>query len=100
MIQGGSFYVALTRVREGKHVFLKSVEPSYVYYNINVEEKIAAIRKFKPYRFKKKYLSEKYLKMKRKLSLDILKSEVLLKAIMQSILNDKNFFKFFFFSSF
>ena len=56
MIQWGSFYDALTRVREGKTVCLKSFDPSYITFNRKVEEKIAAMRKFKAYQFKKKYL--------------------------------------------
>ena len=58
-IQWGSFYVALTRVKEGKNVYLKTFEESYITFNIKVENKIAAMREQKQYRFKKIYLSEK-----------------------------------------
>jgi hypothetical protein len=54
----GSFYVALTRVREGKKVFLKSFEKSYIVVNEKIEEKISAMRKFNSYQFKKIYLDE------------------------------------------
>ena len=54
----GSFYVALTRVREGCKVFLKSFERSYIQFNPGVEEKVNAMRKFQPYLFKKVYLDE------------------------------------------
>ena len=57
-IQTGSFYVALTRVKEGKDVYLKSFEESYITYNARVEEKIESMRKFKPYIFKKIYISD------------------------------------------
>ena len=58
LIQWGSFYVALTRVKEGKKVFLKCFEESYITYNKKVEEKIAEMRKFKSYKFKKIYLMD------------------------------------------
>ena len=57
-IQSGSFYVALTRVKEGKDVYLKSFSESFITFNERVEDKIEAMRKFKPYRFKKLYLSD------------------------------------------
>ena len=57
-IQSGSFYVALTRVKEGKDVYLKSFSESFITFNERVEEKIEAMRKFKPYRFRKVYLSD------------------------------------------
>ena len=52
----GSFYVALTRVKEGKSVFLKSFQESYITVNKKVEQKIEAMRKYKPYIFKKIYV--------------------------------------------
>ena len=55
----GSFYVALTRVREGCKVFLKSFDRSYIQVNKSIEEKVNAMRKFRPYIFKKIYLDEK-----------------------------------------
>ena len=42
----GSFYVALTRVREGCKVFLKSFDRSYIQVNKAIEEKVNAMRKF------------------------------------------------------
>ena len=45
----GSFYVALTRVKEGKSVFLKSFSETYITYNKRVEEKIRAMRELKKY---------------------------------------------------
>ena len=57
-IQTGSFYVALTRVKQGKDVYLKSFSENYITVNEKVEEKITAMRKFKPYRFKKTYVSD------------------------------------------
>ena len=54
----GILLVALTRVKEGKKVFLKCFEESYITYNKKVEEKIAEMRKFKSYKFKKIYLMD------------------------------------------
>ena len=54
----GSFYVALTRVREGRNVFLRSFDKSYIEVNEKIEEKISAMRKFSSYKFKKIYLDE------------------------------------------
>ena len=54
----GSFYVALTRVRCGKNVFLRSFDKSYIIANEKIEEKINAMRKFSPYKFKKIYIDE------------------------------------------
>ena len=55
----GSFYVALTRVREGKSVFLRGFDPSYIQVNPLIQAKIDAMIKFRPYVFKKTYLDEK-----------------------------------------
>ena len=54
----GSFYVALTRVREGCKVFLKGFDQSYILANKDIEEKVNAMRKFRPYLMKKIYLDE------------------------------------------
>jgi ATP-dependent exoDNAse (exonuclease V) alpha subunit len=43
-IPWGSFYVALTRVKEGKNVFLKTFDEKQITFNIKVENKIAAMR--------------------------------------------------------
>ena len=55
----GSFYVALTRVKDGNKVFLKSFEKSYIQMNKSIEEKIEAMKKFRSYQFKKIYLDDK-----------------------------------------
>ena len=52
----GSFYVSLTRVKEGKNVFLKSFEEKYITTNKRVEEKIKSMRVHKTYNFKKIYI--------------------------------------------
>ena len=54
----GSFYVALTRVREGRNVFLRSFDKSYIEVNEKIENKISAMRKFNSHKFKKIYLDE------------------------------------------
>ena len=59
----GSFYVALTRVREGSKVFLKSFDRSYIMVNKRIEETIDAMIKFRSYVFKKIYLDEKIFRL-------------------------------------
>ena len=54
----GSFYVALTRVREGNKVFLKSFDKSYIQVNKTIEEKIEAMKKFRSYQYKKVYVDD------------------------------------------
>ena len=58
VIQWGSFYVALTRVREGKHVFLKCFEKNFITFNRKVEEKIEFMKQFRKYQFKKRYVDD------------------------------------------
>ena len=58
-ICNGSFYVAITRVREGCKLFLRSFETSFIAVNEKIEEKVNAMRKFDYYRMKKYYLEEK-----------------------------------------
>ena len=57
-ICGGSFYVALTRVKEGAKVFLKSFDESYIKVDERIEEKIAAMRLHNEYEFKKVFLND------------------------------------------
>ena len=57
-LQFGSFYVALTRVRNGQHVFLKSFDKSYIVENKNIATKLEAFKKFNYYKPKKVYLDE------------------------------------------
>ena len=45
-------------MKQGKDVFLKSFDKKYITFNKRVEEKIEAMRKFKPYNFKKFYLAQ------------------------------------------
>ena len=54
----GSFYVALTRVKEGSKVFLKSFEKSYIKVDKSIKSKIEAMKLCRPYKFKKIYLDE------------------------------------------
>ena len=57
-LQFGSFYVALTRVRNGNHVFLKGFDKSYIVENKNIATKLDAFKKFNCYKPKKVYLDE------------------------------------------
>ena len=59
----GSFYVALTRVREGKKVFLRSFDKSFIKVNQSIEEKVDAMKKYRKYIFKKIYLDDKIFKV-------------------------------------
>ena len=59
----GSFYVSLTRVREGCKVFLKSFDRSYIQVNKKIEEKVDAMIKYRSYIFKKIYLDQKIFKI-------------------------------------
>ena len=52
----------MTRVREGSKVFLKSFDKSYIQVNKSIENKIEAMKKLRPYRFKKIYLDDKIFK--------------------------------------
>ena len=53
-IAPGSFYVAVSRVKEGKKLSLRDFQPSYVRASKEVEDKIAEMRSQKPYIFFKK----------------------------------------------
>ena len=51
-----------SRVKEGKKGYLKSFQETYITFNEKVEKKIAEMRKFKAYRSKKVYVSDKIFK--------------------------------------
>ena len=61
----GSFYVALTRVREGKKVFLRSFDRSYIKVDKKLKEKIEYMMKYQAYHFKKIFLDDQIFKFKR-----------------------------------
>ena len=82
----GSFYVALTRVREGTKVFLKSYDKSYIQVNKKIEDKINAMIKYRSYKFKKIYLDEKiFSKRTLRSKLDISTSLVFKMVAMENI---------------
>ena len=58
-ICAGSFYVAISRVRESRCLFLKSFDPSYIQVNQSIQEKMDAMLKFRRYEFKKIYIEDK-----------------------------------------
>ena len=64
-IAPGSFYVAMTRVKEGDKLFLRDFKPSYIRSLKDVEEKIEEMRKEKPYTFFKHYLHKPCFKKDR-----------------------------------
>ena len=57
-ISAGSFYTALSRVKNGESVYLKSFEPHFIKANPAVESKLRAMETFSPYITKKIYLEE------------------------------------------
>ena len=61
-VVAGSFYVAMTRVRIGKDLYLKSFDVSYIQVNPKVEEKVNAMIDHRQYKFKKIYLSDEVFK--------------------------------------
>ena len=54
----GSFYVAITRVRDSRTLFLRDFHPGYVKASKEVNDKIKQMQKEKPYKLFKKYLHE------------------------------------------
>ena len=54
----GSFYVALTRVRNGSSFYLKDFKPEYIQANPDVERKLLSMTTFSSYNFKKIYLDK------------------------------------------
>ena len=54
----GGFYVAISRVREGRNLYLKSFDPSYIQVNHRIVEIVNAMIKQSPYQFKKIYLDD------------------------------------------
>ena len=58
----GGFYVAITRVRNGQGLFLRDFDKSYVKVADEVNNKIAEMRKDRPYSFFKLNLSSKCFK--------------------------------------
>ena len=54
----GSFYVAITRVRTGKDLYLTHFSPAFIKSHKSVEEEMARMTKHCKYEFHKKYLHE------------------------------------------
>ena len=52
-ITAGSFYVAITRATKSENVYLKDFDKSYIKVDPKISEKIDAMRKTRPYNFKK-----------------------------------------------
>ena len=57
-VHKGTLYVALTRVKHGSKVFLKSFQESYILADKALKLKVDAFVKFNGYTFKKVYLDE------------------------------------------
>ena len=54
----GSFYVALTRVRNGSSFYLTDFKPEYIQANPDVERKLLSMTTFASYNFQKIYLDQ------------------------------------------
>ena len=54
----GSFYVALTRVRNGASFYLTDFKPEYIQANPDIERKLLSMATFSSYNFKKIYLDK------------------------------------------
>ena len=59
----GSFYVAITRIKEGKNLFLREFHRGYVKVSSDVNDKIADMRKNRQYVFAKTYNNERCFKL-------------------------------------
>ena len=57
-IDQGSFYVAITRVKSGNNLFLRSFDRSHIKVDPRVEYEINTMKKVRPYNMKKVYLKE------------------------------------------
>ena len=62
----GSFYVAITRIKEGRNLFLRDFHPGYIRVSSDVNNKIAEMRQMKPYNFLKTYIADSCFKLDRK----------------------------------
>ena len=71
-IDNGSFYVAITRVKEGSKLFLKGFDMSYIKVHPQVQYEIETMRQFKQYKMKKIYLYENVFKGEDKLKIGYL----------------------------
>ena len=59
----GSFYVAITRVRDGNNLFLRDFSPDYIKVSSQVNETIKTMKENMPYMFLKTYLSHPCFKL-------------------------------------
>ena len=57
-IQNGLFYTAISRVKNGGSLYLRSFEEEFIKCNENVEMKMESMQVFAPYEMKKIYLDE------------------------------------------
>ena len=62
-VKEGSFYVAITRIRNGNNLFLRDFHPGYAKVSRDVNNKITDMRKNKQYSFFKTYLHEPCFKI-------------------------------------
>ena len=90
-MMNGLFYTAISRVKTGDGLFLRSFNPDYIKANPEVENKMKAMSTFSPYQFKKVYLDEKIFVGDEELKLGYINIRSLLKGkSLEFIENDRN----------
>jgi len=57
-IDKGSFYVAITRVKNGNNLFLRSFDRSHIKVDPKIEYEINTMKKVRPYKMKKVHMKE------------------------------------------
>ena len=84
----GSFYTALSRVKFGSNFFLKKFKPEYIKANPALEKKIASMKLYSPYNFKKVYLDEKIYKNEEEIKVGYININNLLTGNSDVFLNE------------
>ena len=65
-IPNGSFYTAMSRVRQGSSLYLRDFQKHYITTETTVEEKLAGMKLTKPYQFKKFLLDKQIFEIEGK----------------------------------
>ena len=87
-IQNGSFYVAITRVKSGDKLFLRSFDVSFIKCNKDMEAKITSMRIERPYVYKKTFLDESVFDLdKNDMKIGYLNVNSLLEALHDECIN-------------
>ena len=62
-VAAGSFYTAMSRVRNGRNLFLRDFKTEYIHANPNVEARLYAMKLTDPYSFKKVTLDKEIFEL-------------------------------------